>query len=167
MRACKRTRAMRVGHALVAASIAGAAGLAVAYAVRKVRSMEEWSTGDGSAPPPTWVSFTWNLESEDEIDSGYDDDDVCDEQALREFDDSSSCQTEKQFISELEQRVASARLGARSSSSLESDVASVGLANVNALTVWEYRDLFAPTRKVDIKLYEEYYSSLHQWTGSN
>lgn len=151
---------MRVGHAIVAASIAGAAGLAVAYAVRKARSVEFEGTF-----PPTWVSFDWNAENSDELDSGYfDEDDVSEDLALQAFDDSSSCQTEKQFINELERRVVSVR---HKIACIEIDAVHVRSGNVNALTVWEYRDLFEPTRKVDMKLFEEYLASLQVWTSAN
>lgn len=81
-----------------------------------------------------------------------------------------SCKTEKEFIVALEKRIAVLRCASPRAS--VRDWVHASMQNSNGfcpqealyrctqsppqLTVWEYRDLFEPERKVDIALYEEF-----------
>jgi len=120
--------------------------------------------------PPSWRSF--NMESNQVEDSTAEEEWFGYDENIDQEDDgtwSTSCKTEKEFLCALEERVSALRwntykeqvrnwLNEEEEAIKPPDVPTVASieSKVNEFTIWEYRDLFAPNRKVDMTLFEEF-----------
>lgn len=103
--------------------------------------------------------------------------DAFDDAALS--DSSSSSQTEREFVAALECRVVQLRAAATEGSPLPRRLQKPKLnippqqpslmqpSSQSPLSVWEYRDLFEPARKVDIALYEEYVDFVYSYSPTS